>query len=580
MPSTQTFHLYGNLQISVAQLSHAGDKPINEDAVGIRLPEGNLLTTKGAVAVIADGVSSAQAGREASETCVHNFLSDYYSTHEAWSVKKSAQQVLTSLNHWLYGQGQSFNDNRKGFISTFSCAVFKSHQAHIFHVGDSRVYRLRAGNLKQLTRDHTAAVSDHQTYLSRAMGLDMKLSVDYHVCKLQVDDIFLLSTDGIHDFIAEQEIKNLLQDSATLEQCCQNMYQQALANDSPDNLSCQILRIDQLPKQNIDDMLSVLTRMSFPPFLKPDMILDDYRILREIHASPRSQLYQVEDTQSGEQFCMKTPSVNFDDDPAYIERFIMESWIGSRISSPHVVKVLESGREKSCLYYLTEFIDGITLTQWMREHPKPPVEEVVNLIVQVAKGIRAFHRKETLHQDIKPDNITVDKDGIVRIVDFGACHIAGIAEINIPLQRDIVLGTANYIAPEYTVNNRINYRSDLFSLAVITYEMLTGELPFSGKLENCKTPTDFRATTYTPAYHLNPLVPIWIDGALRKSLRYLEEQRHHDISEFAYELQHPNPKYLKHSHQPLIARNPLLTWKLIAGLLAVSQTIMLVYFYG
>jgi serine/threonine protein phosphatase PrpC len=177
--------LSSELSFTVAQRSVSGRKEQNEDAIGIRLPTGSVLHNKGAVAVIADGVSAAEAGKEASETCVHNFLYDYYSTPDSWSVKKSTSQVLTALNRWLYGQGQQFNDAQKGYISTFSSIIFKSQTAHIFHVGDSRVYRFRQGELEQITRDHSTYVSAKQTYLARAMGLDVKLDVDCHSLALE-----------------------------------------------------------------------------------------------------------------------------------------------------------------------------------------------------------------------------------------------------------------------------------------------------------------------------------------------------------------------------------------------------------
>jgi len=580
LPNTaQTqIHLPSVLLLSVGQCSIAGHKAQNEDAIGIRIPHGNLLTTKGAAAVIADGVSAAEAGREASETCVSNFLSDYFSTPESWTVKTSAQQVLSALNRWLYGRGQGFGDSRKGYVTTMSTLIFKSHTAHIFHVGDSRIYRLRGGVLEQLTRDHSTPISDQQTYLSRAVGLDVKLDVDYRAIPLQTGDIFLLSTDGIHDFISPEQITSVLESEAhTPELACQLLTEMALAANSHDNLSCQLLRIERLPDAKIDDVVTRLTELRFPPFLEPGMVLDGYKIVRELHASNRSQVYQVEDMESGKHYCMKTPSVNYEDDAAYIERFIMESWIGSRISSPYVVKVIEPPRHKTCLYCLSEYVNGMTLTQWMREHPKPAVEEAVFLIEQIGKGIRAFHRRETLHQDIKPDNIMIDGAGRVRIIDFGACHVAGIAEITTPLTRDIALGTASYSAPEYTLGNKANYRADLFSLAVISYEMLTGKLPFNGKLEHCKNRRDFLATQYTDAFKLNPLVPQWINSALKKGLRFSQERRHADVSEFVYELQHPNPKYLEYHHRPLMERDPLLTWKIIAGILALTQIGTLIF---
>jgi len=118
-------NITSELGFTIAQRSVAGKKPQNEDAIGIRFPKGPTLTNKGAVAVIADGVSAAEAGKEASETCVRNFLYDYYSTPDSWSVKKSTSQVLTALNRWLYGQGQQFNDAQKGYISTFSTIIFQ-----------------------------------------------------------------------------------------------------------------------------------------------------------------------------------------------------------------------------------------------------------------------------------------------------------------------------------------------------------------------------------------------------------------------------------------------------------------------
>ena len=576
----QILHLPGKLCLTVGQYSTAGKKPQNEDAIGIRIPDGNLLTTKGIAAVIADGVSAAEAGREASETCVSNFLSDYFSTPEAWTVKNSANQVLTALNRWLYSRGRGFGDSRKGFVTTMSTLVCKSHTAHVFHVGDSRVYRLRGGELELLSTDHSTPISATQSYLTRAVGLDVKLEVDYRAVALQRGDIFFLSTDGIHDFLDTGDIQRYIEDAGDdFELACKTISEQALASGSDDNLSCQLLRVDALPATQIDDVVQQLTELRFPPFLEPGMVLDGYRIVRELHASTRSQVYQVTELESGKSYCMKTPSVNFEDDPAYIERFIMESWIGSRINSPYVVNVVEPAQPKSCLYYLTEFVSGMTLTDWMREYPRPAVEEVVFLVDQIAKGLRAFHRRETLHQDIKPDNVMIDAEGRVKIIDFGACHVAGIAEIASPIARDIALGTASYSAPEYAIGKAGNYRSDLFSLAVISYEMLTGKLPFGGKLEHCKSQKDFLSTRYCESYKLNPLVPHWIDGALKKALRYQEARRHVDAAEFVYELQHPNPKYLEYRHRPLMERDPLKSWKVIAGVLALTQiaTVILMY---
>ncbi|OUS09360.1 serine/threonine protein kinase [Gammaproteobacteria bacterium 54_18_T64] len=572
-----------HLSFAVAQHSVTGVKPQNEDALGIRIPEGLTLTNKGAVAVIADGVSAAEAGKEASETCVHNFLSDYYSTPDSWGVKKSSTQVLTALNRWLFGQGRSYNDAQKGYVSTFSAVIFKSQMAHIFHVGDSRIYRLRDNDLEQLTRDHTTFIGDGQSYLARAMGLDVKLDVDYRSVDLAIGDVFFLSTDGIHDFVKDRDLRAALSplvnepDEQKFAACCADLIAIALENNSADNLSCQILRVDSVPEQSMHDVSRKLSELPFPPPLEPGLILDGYRVERELHASSRSQVYLVCEVDSGARYCMKTPSVNFDDDLAYIDRFVMESWIGSRLDNTHVARVIEGRQVKSCLYYLTEYVDGITLERWIAENPKPAVQEVVFLVQQIIKGLRAFHNRETLHQDIKPGNILIDKNGQVKIIDFGSCFIQGIAEIATPLEREGVLGTAAYSAPEVVLSGKSTVQSDIFSLAVIVYEMLTGVPPFGGKLEECRSSKAYLKTKYLPCYELNPLIPIWIDGAVKKGLRFKPERRYGDVSEFLHELQKPNPKYKKSHNMAVLDANPLLFWQVLSGLLFFALCLSLAY---
>lgn len=573
-------HLQGGATFSIGQRSVAGIKAQNEDAIGIRIPDERLLTTKGAVAIIADGVSASEAGKEASETCVHNFLSDYYSTPETWSVSKSTSQVLTALNRWLYSQGRQFADAQKGYLTTLSTIVFKSHSAHLLHVGDSRIYRLRNNNLEQLTRDHTTVVNNKQSYLARAMGLDVTLDVDYKEVELQVGDVFLLSTDGLHDFVNDKQLRDTMQLTHTsaecdFEACCEQLIQHALANNSNDNISCQLLRINSLPKQSAEDVHVHLASMPFPPALRKGLSIDGLKVIKALHASSSSHLYLVEDQDTKQQYCMKAPSVNYIDDPAYIERFTMETWIGSRLNNPHILKIVETNRPKSHLYYLMEVIEGITLEQWINQHPNPPIQEVLNIVEQVIKGLRAFHRKETLHQDLKPGNIMIDNNGQVKIIDFGSCFVKGIAEIATPLQRDKMLGTAAYSAPETVINGDSTVQSDIFAVAVIMFEMLTGKQPFNGKLETCRTQKAYLNTKYIPAYELNPLVPFWLDGAIKKGLRFDPNKRHADVSELLHELQHPNPKYKNNRKQTLIEKNPERFWQVISLLLLLALCISL-----
>lgn len=569
-------HLESGLRTSAGQISVKGLKHQNEDSVGIYVPKEPLLTVKGMVAIVADGVSSAEAGKEASETCVKNFISDFFSTPDSWTVKNSAQKVLTALNRWLYGQGVGYLQAEHGYISTMSTLVIKSRVAHIFHIGDSRVYRLRGNNFEQLTHDHSARVSKDSTYLTRAMGMDLMLDVDYYSEDVESGDIFFLSTDGIHDFINDKRIKEVIAKAVDCKSdeftgLCESLVDIALENGSDDNLSCQIVRVDALPCPNAEDAYVKLSDLPFPPELSPGMSIDGYHVIKELHASNRSQVYLVKDHNTDKLHVMKTPSVNYDDDLAYKERFVLEPWVAGRINSKYVVNIHESERGQKFLYYVCDYVEGQTLAEWMKANPKPGIERVMSIIHQVVKGVRAMHRKETLHQDIKPENIMVDNEGKVTIIDFGSCFIAGVAEIESPFEREQVLGTDTYGAPEYKLGRKASLKSDMFSIAVVLYEMLTGQQPYGEKFETSQSTNEYYRLKYQPAREFNPMVPEWMDGAIEKALQISTELRYDALSEFIYDLEHPNSEFMDKAHIPLAKRNPLRFWQSITAIMFVVE---------
>ncbi|MDO9169903.1 MAG: bifunctional protein-serine/threonine kinase/phosphatase [Methylobacter sp.] len=565
------------LKVSIGSASDKGIKPDNEDFFGALIPEGSQLLHKGIAVAIADGMSGSDAGKQASHCCVISFLSDYYSSPDSWSVKLAGQKILSATNSWLYSQGQSRYESSKGMVSTLSIIVLKSTTAHIFHIGDSRIYRLRQGNFEQITRDHRIWVKE-KNYLNRAMGIEPRLEVDYQARPVEKGDLFLLTTDGIHDFIDEKTLKKLVQNDADLTLIAETILQQAADNHSDDNLTCQLLRIEELPEANEDEIIRRHTNLPFPPPLKPGMVIDGYRIEVELHASKRTQIYRAFDTQTHTQVILKTPSILYDDDTHYIEHFLHEEWAGKRIHHDNVLKVLSADREKSCIYYVTEFLEGPTLRQWITDHPKPDIKAARKIVEQIAKGLRAFHRMEMLHQDLKPENIMFDKNGVAKIIDFGSVKIAGIAEIT-PLDRseaDNILGTLNYTAPEYHLGQRGTVKSELFSLAVITYEMLNNALPFGQDMPEKPDKMNLAKLHYVPSFHHNAMVPLWIDGALEKATAISPQFRYDDLSEFLYDLSRPNPRFLSAKEAiPLIERNPLLFWKGLSAILLLTNLVLL-----
>lgn len=560
------------LQVNVGAFSAAGAKKSNQDCYGFHIPDNSLLRTKGLAAVIADGISSSEYGKEASHACVTGFLADYFSTPESWSVKKSVQQVLTALNSWLYSFSKNAVTAFRGRVSTLSAIIIKSTTAHIVHIGDSRIYLLRKGELELLTTDHKIWINKNKHYLSRAMGADTHLEIDYSKEVIEAADLFIMTTDGIHEYIHDRELASIiLENHDNLDKASELVVRTALQNDSPDNVTCQIIEIVNLPALEREDIYNQLTELPFPPELNSGMIIDGFRIIRELHASRRSQLYLAKDPDTGLHVVIKTPSVNYEDDPAYIERFIQEEWIGIRIDNPHVLKTYQPQRRRRFLYHVTEYLEGTTLKQWMHDHSDRDLETVRDIIEQVAAGLQAFHRMEMLHQDLKPENIMIDKSGTVKLVDFGSVKVAGIAEISSPIYQSNLLGTKNYTAPEYANDQPGSNRSDIYSLGVITYELLTGKLPYGEMPSNWKKGNIVSALHYKPVTDYTNSVPAWLDATIRKSVTPDPENRYAELTEFLYDLRHPNSSLLYKDNRPLIERDPVRFWQglsiIFAGLI-------------
>jgi len=564
-----------SLKVSLGQHSDKGIRQRNEDFYGVYQPDDATLDSKGIACAIADGMGSCANAQEASEHCVKGFLNDYFSTPETWSVKSSGAKVLTALNSWLLSNGNK--DHAHGMVTTFSALVLKSTTAHLFHIGDSRIYRYRNGDLEQLTADHRVWISEQNNYLSRAMGIDFHLDIDYRTVDMAQGDIYLMTTDGIHDYLNEAQLKQQLQSSAALDEIAEFIVQHALAVKSHDNVTCQLIRIDSLPSQDANEVFNELTRLPFPPPMGPGMTIDGYEILDEIHASTTSQLYKVRDTVNGELFMMKTPSVSYSDDPAYIERFYMEEWAGKRINNDAVLKIFELQRPRNFLYFLMEYIDGKTLKQWMRENPLPDIHVVTELTNRIIQGLRAFHRMEMLHRDLKPENIMLTGSGDIKIIDFGSVKIAGIQEISTPVERLELLGTKNYTAPEYLLGMQGSNRSDIFSLGVLVYQMLTGEFPYGDRLTRNLNWRTLNKIKYTSAIAYNPMIPLWLDGALEKAVNTDPRLRYDTFSEFLFDLTHPNATFMQRS-APLLENNPALFWKISSAILLLGNLIWLYLF--
>jgi serine/threonine protein phosphatase PrpC len=569
----------GELRISVGQHSDKGRKETNQDFHGVLIPQEPQLSLKGIAIALADGISSSNVSQVASESSVKIFLTDYYCTSESWSVKTSAHRVLAATNSWLNSQtrGSQYRyDKDRGYVCTFCAIVFKSTTAHVFSIGDTRVYRVVGDGLEQLTEDHRVTVSAEQSYLSRALGINSQIEIDYQTLPLQIGDVFVLATDGVYEHVSARAVVKTIRESASdFDRAAALLVREAYERGSTDNLTIQIVRVEALPDGEASEIFSQAIELPMPPLLEARAIFDGYRIVREIHASSRSHIYLAVDIETDALVVIKIPSIDLRGNPAYLKRFMMEEWVARRIDSPYVLKPRPLSRKRAFLYVVMEFVDGQTLTQWMIDNPKSDLETVRGIVEQIAKGLGAFHRMEMLHQDIRPENIMIDKTGTVKIIDFGSTRVAGVIEAAPAGDRNEILGTVQYTAPEYFLGDGGSPSSDQFSLGVIAYQMLTGRLPYGSQAAKARTQAQFRKLRYIPAVDESRDIPVWIDGAIKRAVHPDPYKRYEALSEFVFDLRRPNAKYVNAEPAPLLERNPLLVWQFATIILAGVALLLL-----
>jgi serine/threonine protein phosphatase PrpC len=593
------------LVLSLGGYSSAGIKAENQDAFAARIPTNDALNNKGAVAVLADGVSSASKAAQAAQMAVTQFIGEYYATPETWSTKKSAGKVLNSLNQWLYSQGSALESDRRQhdkkrhaelvtapqdnslsheeyqqWLTTFSAIVIKSSTGFIFHVGDSRISLFQQQKITVITTDHNQKQGRNNIVLTRALGADPRLKVDVHQLDLQQGDIYMLSCDGVHDFLSKKQLRDILitlpskPDNQALEAASKSIVEQAINAGSDDNVSCLLVSINELANKQLDEIERELLNKLIPPVLKVGQNLDGYQVLKVLHASPRSHLYLVQDQQEKIQV-LKTPSVNFAEDAIYLQGFIREAWVGERIDHANIMHIKTPQHPSQFLYHLCEHIEGQTLSEWMHDHPKPSIEQVRDIIKQLVSALRAFQRLELVHRDLHPDNIMIDTNEQIKLIDYGTVWVAALAENQDTIVETLPQGSLDYIAPETLMSLKASYQSDLFSLGVICYQLLSNQLPFKPfsykNMQQVAHQQDFTWWQYRSIRQFRPELPIWLDLMLQQATAADITNRYNAYSELLSDLTTPNITAVEaYQQQPLLQRDPVKFWQSTTLLLLIA----------
>lgn len=549
--------------------SRAGRKARNEDAIGIASPSAREFAVRGAAFAIADGVSACERGDRAAQYAVRGVLNDYYATPDTWAPAIALDRVITAQNRWL--RSQRSNGADASLATTLSLLVLTGPRYCIAHVGDTRVYRLRDRRLELLTADHVWDHPQMSHVLTRALGLDHSIAVDYCEGDWQAGDMFLLACDGVWSCLREADLlRQLLLYDSDPAICARHLCEAALDAGSEDNVSCVVVHCLHAPQGSVSQRIQARQHLAPPARLRVGQQLDGFVIDELLHESLESLVYRVHHLRHSGEWVLKTLAPQVADDEARCRALACEEWLMARMPSRHFAEVLTiPGEQRSALYLVQRFYAGATLARRQEvSGQRFAVSEIVPLAAQLLRALGALHRLQVLHRDIKPDNLHLGSDQVLRILDLGVAWHANAAE---PQAR--TPGTPSYMAPELLKGECATVQTDLYAAGVALYQLLCGRYPY-GEVEPFQKPVFGDPAPVTRYRHD---VPLWLDDWLLKACARDAKHRFETAEEMLLALERGEQHGLVVRRQsPLAQRNPLALWRSI-GLLSLLLNFFLLY---
>jgi serine/threonine protein phosphatase PrpC len=558
-----------SLKIAVGQSSLTGPRERNEDYCGVVTPTDEQLSTKGALLVVADGVSGNAGGLEAAEMTVRSVLSDYYATPDTWEVHASLDKVLNAANRWLLAQAAAHRD-LAGMATTLSMIILRGTRYYLAHVGDTRIYRLRQGQLQLLTTDHVWDRPDMRHVLKRAVGLDQHLAVDYADGDIRAGDVFALMSDGVWEVLGQKAIHATMGLYENPQMIADQLTRDAIAQGGNDNTTAMVVRIEQPGQETLSELLADGRDLAPPPRMKVGEQLDGFEVVELLHESRHSLLYKVRNLASGQHFVLKTLQPGLADDAESCQALLNEEWLAKRVVSRYVVQVMPLTLEKrSRLYYVMSWHDGATLQQRLDSGHHFSNTEASRIGMEIMRGLGALHRLNIVHRDIKPANIHLGDDQRLRILDLGVALSAGLGSIA-GMQNP---GTPSFMAPELFEGEPASTASDIYAAGVTLYHLLTRRYPY-GEIEPFQHPRfgDPHAPT-----RYRPDIPRWLENIVLKAVARDPKARFETAEEMLLALEHGELKpILAPQRTPLIARARLVKWQWIA-MFSLILNFLLIY---
>jgi serine/threonine protein phosphatase PrpC len=558
------------VQASVGFCSKTGPRKDNEDFAGAlngaELPQ----PRREVLAAIADGIGGAKGGRIAAETAVRGFLDGFCDLPETMEVQRAGARILSALNGWINAMGRQ-DPALAGMGCTFTALVLRGRVAHLLHAGDTRAYRLSGDRLTCLTTDHVREDGTGRSHtLTRALGVEAEVRLDYATQPVALHDRFLLCSDGVHGFVTDQGIADILRERSAPEDTAGALVAAALGAGSTDNCTALVVDVVALPTARSADISAALLQLPVIALPIVGETIDGFVLKALISEGRYSRLFGAEDEVEGGSVALKFPKPQIAGVEVYRAAFVREAWVGARVHHPSIGRVIElpPGRQ-TCLYTVMPLYQGELLEARLARSPAMGLEEGRTIAVTLARAVAALHRAGIIHRDIKPDNVILEGSGALKLIDLGTVRVPGLE--NFP--PDQSPGTPAYTAPEMFSGEPGNEATDIYALGVTMFRAFTGAFPYgnidAGSPPRRNLPMNFLA--------LRPDLPAWLQATIARAIAIDPAKRFHDMTEFALEMEAGPARAPAAMPRPptLYERAPLQFWQGLAALLALALLLAL-----
>ena len=552
------------VKTSVGFASETGPRKHNEDFAGAVFGSELPQPRRDMVAAIADGIGGAKGGRVAAETAVRGFLDGFCDLPETMEVRRAAARVLDALNGWIYSQAQ--RDNKlAGMGCTFTALVLRGRVAHVLHVGDTRAYRLSGDRLTCLTTDHVRDDGSGRSHvLTRALGVETELRLDYATQPMARHDRFLLCSDGVHGFLSAKAIADILRERSASEDSARALVTAALQSGSTDNCTALVLDVVELPTAELAEIGAAIMQLPLIPVPFAGETIDGFLLKVVVSDGRYTRLFGAVDEIEGGEVVLKFPKPQVAAVATYRAAFAREAWVGARVHSPWVGRIIELPlARQTCLYTVMPLYQGELLETRLARRPLLGLEEGRNITIKLARGAAALHRAGIIHRDIKPDNVILEDGGSLKLIDLGVARVLGLEDF----PTEDIPGTPAYMAPEMFAGEPGNEATDIYALGVTMFRAFTGEFPY-GNADATSPPRRDRPQALSA---LRPDLPAWLQATLGRAIAIDPAERFQDVMEFAFEMEAgparapaPMPR-----PQTLYERDPVRFWQGVAALLAL-----------